>query len=123
MENGGGVPFDKLDLTVLGDSGPNGKPLNDEVAELLLRAARELDDERTKGNAVISITISVGRVSDGSVSVLPNVTYRGPKRKRSAMVAFVDPKRQELLTQDHRQLHLGENVTPLKREKDNNNAG
>lgn len=122
MSENGGVPFDKVDLTVLGDSGPGGKPVNDEVAELLMRAYREVNDESCKGGATITVKLTVGKVSDGSISVLPNVTYVGPKRKRRAMVAFFDTNTRTLLTQDHRQMTL-DNVAPLRRKEEENDAG
>lgn len=109
MENG--LKADRVDMLTIGDLGPSGKPLNDEVAELVRRAFHEVCQDGMKGNGTITIKLVVAPVSDGSAALHHTVTYAGPKKKRRSMMVWSDGK--DIMTTDHKQLHL-DNVAPIR---------
>jgi hypothetical protein len=121
MTSNKGVPFDPVDLTVLGDVGQSGVPVNDEVRALIKRLGAEITNAASNGKASITIKIVLKRVGSESLTIHHEVNHTPPKKDRLAMVAHLDPANGDFVTQDHRQMELsGDRVVALKKQEKTN---
>jgi hypothetical protein len=112
----GGVKFDKVDLSVIGDNGSGPKPVADELEELIQRASHDVAKDGYSCEATIALTVKVTSPDGGaSFKISHDVKYTPPRRKRSVMVAFHNPDG-VMVTQDHKQMTMS-NVVKMGGDK------
>lgn len=104
--------WDPISLNLIGRQ-DGEQPLVEEVDKVLTRASRELQNVKAKGNATITVTITLSRHGEGDTALLMHhdVAYSGPKVRRKPMTVWRRPDG-VLVTQDHKQMPLT-NVTPI----------
>jgi len=78
--------FTRLNLASLHD---DDEAVTDRVDSLLVRAVQDVLEEGVEAGASIALRLTVTRLDDGSVTVVPSLSYSEPKKKLRGTVAIV----------------------------------